>query len=151
MKEIEDQIRQAMEAGKFDDLPGKGKPLRLDQDPFEDPEWRMAHHVLRNGGFTLPWIEARQEVERSLEAARKTLARAWSWRQEALAQGQALREVQAEWTRAEGAFRQQIAAINKGIFSYNLQAPSDRLQLRQLDPDRELEAITAPGESRAKL
>ena len=59
MNKAEDQIRRAMEEGKFDDLPGEGKPLRLENDPFEDPEWRMAHHVLRNGGFTLPWIEAK--------------------------------------------------------------------------------------------
>ena len=142
MNKAEDQIRRAMEAGKFDNLPGKGKPLRLDQDPFEDPEWRMAHHILRSGGFTLPWIEARQEIERDLNAAREALACAWAWRQEALARGLPLAFVDGEWNRAEAAFRQQVADLNKRIFSHNLQVPSDRLQLRKLDADREFETIT---------
>ena len=140
MNKAEDQIRRAIEEGKFDNLPGKGKPLRLDQDPFEDPEWRMARHVLRNGGFTLPWIEVRQEIERDRNAARASLSRAWAWRQEALAQGQPLSFVDEEWKRAEGAFHQQIAELNRRIFNYNLQVPAVRLQLPQLDIDREFES-----------
>ncbi|MEA3440806.1 MAG: DUF1992 domain-containing protein [Chloroflexota bacterium] len=58
MTGIEEHIRRAMEEGKFDDLPGKGKPLRLDHNPHEDPQWRTAYRMLRNSGFTLPWIEA---------------------------------------------------------------------------------------------
>jgi DnaJ family protein C protein 28 len=139
MDKAEDQIRRAMEDGKFDNLPGKGKPLRLDHDPFEDPEWRMAHHVLRNGGFTLPWIEVRQEIERSLVEARESLRRAWARRQEAQAQGQPLSFGEAEWKRAEGVFRQRIDELNKRIFSYNLQVPAARLQLLHLDADRELD------------
>jgi DnaJ family protein C protein 28 len=139
MNKAEDQIRRAMEDGKFDDLPGRGKPLRLDHDPFEDPEWRMAHHVLRNGGFTLPWIDARQEIERSRDEARESLRRAWVWRQEALAHGQPPSFVEAEWKRAEAVFCQQIAELNKRIFSYNLQVPAARLQLLRLDVDRELD------------
>ncbi len=61
MSNIEDHIRRAIEEGKFDDLPGKGKPLKLEDDPFVDPEWRLAHHMLRCSGFSLPWIERRQE------------------------------------------------------------------------------------------
>lgn len=139
MNKAEDQIRRAMEDGKFEDLPGKGKPLRLDHNPFEDPEWRMANHVLRSGGFTLPWIEVRQEIERSLDQARESLRRAWAWRQEAHTHGQPLSFVEAEWKRAEGVFHQQIAELNKRIFSYNLQVPAARLQLLQLDADRELD------------
>jgi hypothetical protein len=32
MSKVEDQIRCAMEAGQFDNLPGKGRPLRLEND-----------------------------------------------------------------------------------------------------------------------
>ena len=46
---------------------GKGKPLRLEDDSLEDPEWRMAYHMLREGGFSLPWIELRQEIVTTLE------------------------------------------------------------------------------------
>jgi DnaJ family protein C protein 28 len=140
MNKAEEQIRRAIEQGKFDNLPGKGKPLNLDQDPYEDPEWRMAHHVLRNGGFTLPWIELKQEIERNRHVARESITRAWAWRQEALARGEPLSFVDAEWKRAEADFRQQIAALNRRIFSYNLQVPAGSLQLLQLDADREFES-----------
>ena len=42
---IEEIIRRAIQEGKFDDLPGKGEPLQLDDNPHEDPEWRAAHHI----------------------------------------------------------------------------------------------------------
>lgn len=140
MDRSEDQIRKAMEAGQFDDLPGKGKPLNLDTNPFEDQSWRMANHVLRNAGFTLPWIEARQEIERELEAARLSLRRAWEWRQ-ANAGKQQPALIQAEWARAEEAFRQQISVLNKRILSYNLQVPRDQFQLLALDAGREIDRL----------
>jgi hypothetical protein len=46
---VEKQIREAMEAGEFDNLPGKGQPIDLTENPFEDPDLRMAHHLLRGG------------------------------------------------------------------------------------------------------
>ena len=74
---IEEQIRQAIEAGMFDDLPGKGEPLNLDSYPFEPQDWRLAHHVLRSSGYSLPWIEKRNEIEEQLEEARAELRHAY--------------------------------------------------------------------------
>jgi DnaJ family protein C protein 28 len=142
MTGIEEHIRRAMEEGKFDDLPGKGKPLRLDQDPHEDPEWRTAYRILRNSGFTLPWIEARREIEVALDDARGNLARAWESRLRALNNGSPLSSVEAEWERAEQAFGEQVDAVNEKILSYNLQVPSNRLQLIVLDAGREAAVIT---------
>jgi DnaJ family protein C protein 28 len=139
---IEELIRRAMEAGKFDNLPGKGKPLRLEDNSQEDPEWRMAHHLLRSNGFSLPWIEKRQEIETELEAARGALKRSWAWRQAALAEKQPADLVEGEWGRSVQSFREKIADINKLIFSYNLEVPSDRFQRRMLDAERELTAVS---------
>jgi hypothetical protein len=66
----EEHIRQAIERGEFDHLSGKGKPLRWEEYPFEDPDRRLAHHILRNAGFTLPWIEARQGLLTEIAQAR---------------------------------------------------------------------------------
>ena len=87
MTNIEEHIRRAMEEGKFEDLPGKGEPLNLEENPLEDPEWRMANHILRSSGFTLPWIETYREIEQVLEVARKSLLRTWTWRQASSRQG----------------------------------------------------------------
>ena len=143
MKEIEEQIRQAMAKGKFEELPGKGKPLKLDDDPLADPEWRLARHMLKSGGFTLPWIELRQEIEAELAQARADLQRAWKWRNAALDANQPAFQVQDEWARAETAFQERIAEINKRIFDYNLQTPIASTQLRKIDAGRELNRITS--------
>lgn len=137
-KSADEAIRRAMEEGKFDNLPGKGKPLKLDENPHEDPEWRMAHQVLKNSGFTLPWIQARQEIEAELATARDALARTAQWRAQALAAGGAVEFVESEWQRASALFRLKAAAINKRIFSYNLEAPAAQVQIAQVDVEGEI-------------
>ena len=141
-KSIDEIIRRAMETGQFDNLPGKGKPLNLEDNPHEDPVWRLAHHVLQSGGFTLPWIETLREIETSLEEARLALRRVWGWREANLSEGKAPQWVEAEWRRAVGVFQEQISSLNKRIQSYNLEVPNDRFQRRPLNEDGELEKIT---------
>jgi DnaJ family protein C protein 28 len=51
-----------MEQGEFDDLPGKGQPVDTSENPFEDPELRLAHRMLRNAGFAPAWIEERKDI-----------------------------------------------------------------------------------------
>jgi DnaJ family protein C protein 28 len=144
----EEQIRRAIEEGKFDNLPGKGKPLRLDQNPFEDPEWRLANHVLRTSGFSLPWIEKRGEIETLIHSARASLKRSAEWRQQATKQGLPADLITAEWNKAAGLFREQAVEINRLIISYNLEVPSSQLQIPQLSIERELELTSsAPSDT----
>jgi DnaJ family protein C protein 28 len=143
MASTEEQIRKAMEEGKFDDLPGQGKPMRLEENPYEDPDWRLANHILQTGGFSPPWLESRREIEGELEAARSNLIRAWNWRNSALAGNQSPVYVEAEWARAQTSFREKMSVLNKRIFDYNLQAPSDRFQILAVKIDLELERLTS--------
>jgi hypothetical protein len=50
-------------------------------------------------------------------------------------------EVDAEWQRAEKAFKEQVEKINKKIFDYNLQTPSEKFQLMKFNAGKEIEAI----------
>ena len=85
MPNIEEHLRKAMAEGKFDDLPGKGKPIHLDEtNPHADPEWELAYRMLKEGGFSLPWIETIREIETDIETARQEFQRAWEWRQASL-------------------------------------------------------------------
>ena len=144
MSNIEDHIRHAIEEGKFDNLPGKGKPLKLEDDTLTDPEWRLAHHMLRSSGFTLPWIDRRQEIELRLEVARETLRRSWSWRQSAQSRSAADQSfIEAEWQKASDQFQERIQAINQDIRLYNLEAPSERFHLRPVNARRELDLISS--------
>ena len=142
MPNIEEHIRQAMQEGKFDDLPGKGKPLRLEENPHEDDAWRLAYHLLREGGFSLPWIETIKEIETDVEKARTALRRAWEWRTTALEQRQPNEDVQSEWQCAVEGFSQQITQLNKRIRDYNLEVPHERFQRPLLKLERELEALS---------
>lgn len=142
MPDIEKHIQKAIEEGQFNDLPGQGEPLKLDDNPHEDADWRLAHHMLRSGGFTLPWIELRQEIETESEQARTELKRAWEWRQQALGAGRRYRLVQDEWERAVRRFKERVEKINKRIFDYNLQAPATRLQILQVEAEAEINRLT---------
>ena len=140
MPDIEDQIRKAIEEGKFDDLPGKGKPLRLDENPLADPEWRLAQHLLKSSGYTLPWIEKRQEIQAELEAVRDKLMKNWQRRKDTLAAGHSAEEVEQEWTHAREAFQRAINELNRKIRDYNLEAPAARFQIQPLNAEREIAA-----------
>ena len=60
---IEEQIRKAIAEGKFDNLPGKGKPLDLD-GYFQTPEHlRMCHSILQNGNFVPEEVQLLKDIE----------------------------------------------------------------------------------------
>ncbi len=62
-KVAEKKIQEAMEKGEFDNLPNKGKPIKLDDDSHIPPECRVAYRILKNAGFTHPEIAERKEIE----------------------------------------------------------------------------------------
>ena len=47
---VEAAIREAMERGDFDNLPGKGKPLDLSDWENTPVHLRMSYSVLKNAG-----------------------------------------------------------------------------------------------------
>lgn len=70
---VEERIQEAMRRGDFDDLPGAGQPLDLDDDPLVPPEVRVAYRILKNAGFVPPEVLERREIA-DLEAALAELA-----------------------------------------------------------------------------
>ncbi len=143
MANIEELIQRAIQEGKFSDLPGKGKPLHLDDNPHADPDWQLAYHLLRENGFTLPWLELRQELESEIEAARQSFKQAWRRRRLPPLEKppHTTTDPEAEFKRALRVFAEQIAHINQRIFDYNLQAPADRFQMRKLNLEQEIKQI----------
>ena len=133
------QIEQAQKDGAFDNLPGKGKPLKLNANPNTDPERQAAYQLLNDNDFLLPWMEKGRQIDRDLETARTDLARTWEMLRSA-APGEAW--LQGEWDRAREQFRDRILAVNKLIRDYNIEIPSPRLERFILDPEREIARIT---------
>ena len=102
----ERKIREAMEEGAFEDLDGTGKPLDLEENPFEDPSLRMAHRLLRNNGFAPEWIEEGKEIEGELDRLRNS--------------GESMPPDER---------RRLIVVLNRRILSYNLKAPESAHKL----------------------
>lgn len=58
----EARIEKAIAQGAFDNLPGSGQPLMLDDDRLVPERLRAAYRILRNAGFVPPEVEARREA-----------------------------------------------------------------------------------------
>lgn len=72
---VERQIREATEAGEFDDLPGKGKPLPGLNKPYDENWWirrKMAHEGISTDALLPTPLKLRKEI-RDLPANVRTL------------------------------------------------------------------------------
>lgn len=68
---VEQRIAEAISRGDFDNLPGAGHPLNLDDDTLVPEELRLAYRVLKNAGYVPPEIETLREIgdlERCIDA-----------------------------------------------------------------------------------
>ena len=111
----ERKIEEAMAEGVFQHLSGTGRPLRLDDDPFEDPSLRMAHRLLRNNGFAPAWIEEGKDIDAAVEALRREARRG-----------------------DPQSIRQRARELNRRIASFNLKTPAAICQKLPFDVEREI-------------
>lgn len=66
---IERRIDEARREGQFDDLPGAGRPLELDDDRLVPEELRAAYRVLKNSGYLPPEVEVLRDLDTMLRVA----------------------------------------------------------------------------------
>ncbi|MEI2267293.1 DUF1992 domain-containing protein [Erwinia sp. CGal63] len=59
---VEQHISEAQQKGEFDNLPGSGKKLELDDDSHVPPELRAGYRLLKNAGYLPPELEMRREA-----------------------------------------------------------------------------------------
>jgi hypothetical protein len=95
----ERKIREAMDEGAFDHLEGKGEPLDLSENPYEDASLRMAHRLLKNNGFAPAWIEEAKEIDAEY------------------------RRLLTYYNSSTKEFRERVERLNKRILVFNLKAP----------------------------
>lgn len=62
LKIAEQRIKEALENGEFDNLPGRGEPLKLEDDSRVPEDLRMAYKVLKNADCLPPELELRKEI-----------------------------------------------------------------------------------------
>ncbi|HEY9501863.1 MAG TPA: DUF1992 domain-containing protein [Pyrinomonadaceae bacterium] len=116
-------IRESMERGEFEDLAGAGEPIDLEENPFEDPDLRTTHRLLRNAGFAPAWIEELKDIGARQQQALAVLRRA----RKLYLPGS------AQWERAVTEFREVGAELNQRIRLYNLKTPVVKLQRKVID------------------
>jgi hypothetical protein len=62
---VEERIRQAQESGEFEDLPGAGEPLAVEDLSGVPPELRLAYKILKNAGCKPPELQVKDEIHRT--------------------------------------------------------------------------------------
>jgi hypothetical protein len=58
----EQRLQEAVQQGEFDDLPGSGRPLELDDDSLVPEELRVAYRLMKNAGYLPPQLQLGKEL-----------------------------------------------------------------------------------------
>lgn len=61
-KLADERIREAMDRGEFDDLPGKGQPLQLEDDSHLPDDIRIGYKILKNADCLPPEVAIMKEI-----------------------------------------------------------------------------------------
>jgi hypothetical protein len=61
-KIVEQRIKEAMEKGEFDNLPGKGRPIALEDDSHVPEDLRLAYKLLKNADCLPPELLEKREI-----------------------------------------------------------------------------------------
>jgi hypothetical protein len=64
---IEHKIREAMQRGEFDNLPGSGQPLQLEDDSHLPDDLRIAYKILKNADCLPPEVQLRKDIRKTEE------------------------------------------------------------------------------------
>lgn len=126
---VEQRILDGIERGMFDNLPGMGKPINLDDDRFVPDEYKMAFRMLHSTGLTPLWIDLNKEIRADLER----LARFRGW---VHSRHDVISAVELHHRRAE--YAERVASINSKILSHNILAPSSQVHFALLIVEDEL-------------
>lgn len=59
---VERRIREALQKGDFENLPGRGEPLKLEDDRHIPEDLRLAYKVLKNADCLPPEVQLRKEI-----------------------------------------------------------------------------------------
>lgn len=61
-KIVEKKIKEAMDKGEFDDLPGRGKPIAFEDDSNIPEDLRLTFKVLKNADYLPPELQLKKEI-----------------------------------------------------------------------------------------
>jgi DnaJ family protein C protein 28 len=148
---VENQIRKAMENGEFDNLAGSGKPLRFEENPYEPPELRMIHKILKDNDFAPYWIELGKEIDQDWEKLKQEVDYFKRYTSMVLKNRKrdkmAVRRYESRKAYFLAERRSDLEKISKKRIDYNLHCPSFRVGRANLIIDDEMYKIIIELES----
>lgn len=142
---IEDIIQDGQERGVFDNLRGKGQPLRLYSNPYEG-ESQLANSLMKEHNLLPAWLQRRNAVLETVEQLRETIALRWQRHAQAYhyAQDDGRRlALSLSWDDACRQLLVEIGEINKLIDEHNLRRPSESMEIYKLRLADELRRVGA--------
>ena len=145
---VDQMLEDARQSGQFDNLPGGGQPLKLDNDPYTPDDMKLAHKILKDHDLAPEWVMLGKDVEalraRLLEDMRKGVrayrgALADAERSSAPVENR--QRAEATWNRARDAYQSTAERLNRDIRRYNLMVPPGIPQKGLFDVTRELDPL----------
>jgi DnaJ homolog subfamily C member 28 len=125
---IDQQIHEAQERGEFDNLPGTGKPLNLDQNAYSG-EKAMAYSLLKQNGYAPPEVELAKEIrtrfDRATEKVEKLRQQRKSLSSRRIPPFQSEKRAFNDTVeKATAQYDQLLRELNRKILNLNLMTPS---------------------------
>jgi hypothetical protein len=146
MSVIDEIIRDAMRKGNFENLPGAGKPLNLEDDANTPADQRLAYKMLRDNNFAPDWIMESKELDTLRGTLMTRVNRAISRHRTALdaasrssTSDTARANDEANWRGEKAHLRDELIAFNRRVLSYNLKVPRGAAHKTLIDIDKVLQ------------
>ncbi|NXO68858.1 DJC28 protein, partial [Phainopepla nitens] len=131
---VEDLIQESMAKGDFDNLSGKGKPLRkFSASPHIDPMTHNLNRILIDNGYQPEWILLQKEIRETIERLRRSLVAS----RRKLGEPMTLPE-QKQWGRVCEQLAEDIRKLNKRVDDFNLVVPILSRQMVHFSTDKEI-------------
>ncbi|MCA9898453.1 MAG: DUF1992 domain-containing protein [Ardenticatenaceae bacterium] len=141
---IEELIQEGFEKGYFDNLPGKGKPLNLNKNPYA-ADMELANELLKENDLPPVWILQRNEILAKIARLRADIERQWGWHQREFGVAEANKgRLTISWDDYCLKWIAAIAELNKAIEAFNLKRPFDNIEIFKLTVESELKRVGAP-------
>lgn len=131
---VEDLIQESMAKGDFDNLSGKGKPLKkFSGCSYIDPMTHNLNRILIDNGYQPEWILMQKEIKDTIEQLREALLMSRKKLGNPLSPTE-----QKQWAQVCEQFQEKIRKLNKRINDFNLIVPILTRQKVHFDAQKEI-------------
>ncbi|XP_072831945.1 dnaJ homolog subfamily C member 28 isoform X2 [Vicugna pacos] len=131
---VEDLIQESMAKGDFDNLSGKGKPLKkFSGCSYIDPMTHNLNRILIDNGYQPEWILMQKEIKDTIDQLREAILVSRK------KLGNPMTPIeQKQWNQVCEQFQENIRKLNKRINDFNLIVPLLTRQKVHFDAQKEI-------------